>query len=93
MKYKWVCFLANVCVCRSKCQFKETQRWLFVGRPVHWSANKARDYYSLHCHLNVISWMPPIKSHCSFKYYSLLMFNVSGNSVIQVEHILLEKET
>lgn len=42
------------------------------------SSQKAREHYSLLCHFKFISWTLQIKSYCSFRYYSLLMFNVSG---------------
>ena len=78
MKYEWVCFLVNVCVCHSKCWFKETHYWFFVGGQYIGWQTKPENSHSFLCHLNFISWMPAIKRHCSFKYYSLLMFNVSG---------------
>lgn len=70
-------FFFSFCVCWSKCQFKETCCWFLVeGQPIGLQT-KAREHYSLLCHFKFISWMQQIKRYCSFRYYLLLMFNVS----------------
>lgn len=90
MKYECVCFFWQMFVFvvlnASSKKHTVSSMWeagLLVCKQSH-------SYYSSLCHSNSISWRPPIKRHCSTKYYSLLMFNVSS-SALNFEHILLGK--